>query len=199
MRDPESSVPSWRQWALTSLSLLLSACALGPRTPAPRPEVVEVPVSPEPVRTSPAPLPTPAPVPKAEAPPRLAPAMPSAPVPADPMATSLARDPKAYRRDAASHIYRRYPQRIYSGMLPPMLQAVGVLDVHLDRHGRVERLQWLRAPQHVPQVMREIETLVRQAAPYPVARHLGPVVWTDVWLWDQSGRFQLDTLTEGQR
>jgi len=24
------------------------------------------------------------------------------------------------------------------------------------------------------------------------------VVYTDVWLWDKSGRFQLDTLTEGQ-
>jgi protein TonB len=23
-------------------------------------------------------------------------------------------------------------------------------------------------------------------------------VWTDTWLWHKSGRFQLDTLTEGQ-
>jgi protein TonB len=25
------------------------------------------------------------------------------------------------------------------------------------------------------------------------------VTWTDTWLWDESGRFQLDTLTEGQQ
>lgn len=37
-----------------------------------------------------------------------------------------------------------------------------------------------------------------QAAPFPAASRLGPVVWTDTWLWDKSGRFQLDTLTEGQ-
>jgi protein TonB len=24
------------------------------------------------------------------------------------------------------------------------------------------------------------------------------VTYTDTWLWDKSGRFQLDTLTEGQ-
>jgi periplasmic protein TonB len=27
---------------------------------------------------------------------------------------------------------------------------------------------------------------------------MGKVVYTDTWLWDKSGRFQLDTLTEGQ-
>jgi periplasmic protein TonB len=24
------------------------------------------------------------------------------------------------------------------------------------------------------------------------------VTYTDIWLWDKSGKFQLDTLTEGQ-
>ena len=27
---------------------------------------------------------------------------------------------------------------------------------------------------------------------------MGKVVYTDTWLWHKSGRFQLDTLTEGQ-
>jgi hypothetical protein len=27
---------------------------------------------------------------------------------------------------------------------------------------------------------------------------MGRVVYTDTWLWDKSGHFQLDTLTEGQ-
>jgi len=39
---------------------------------------------------------------------------------------------------------------------------------------------------------------VLNAAPYPAATRLGQVTWTDTWLWDKSGRFQLDTLTEGQ-
>lgn len=103
-----------------------------------------------------------------------------------------------YRQDGAQHIYNSYPEKIYKGRLPPLLQAVGVLDVHLDRQGRVQNLQWQRAPDHVPLVMREIENLVRAAAPYPVPARLGSVIYTDVWLWDKSGRFQLDTLTEGQ-
>jgi hypothetical protein len=40
--------------------------------------------------------------------------------------------------------------------------------------------------------------MVRAAAPFPVPVHMGGVIYTDIWLWDKSGRFQLDTLTEGQ-
>ena len=54
-------------------------------------------------------------------------------------------------------------------------------------------------PSHAPEVMQQIERLVRAAAPYPVPARLGTVTYTDTWLWDQSGRFQLDTLTEGQQ
>jgi hypothetical protein len=31
-----------------------------------------------------------------------------------------------------------------------------------------------------------------------VPQHMSQVTYTDVWLWHQSGKFQLDTLTEGQ-
>jgi hypothetical protein len=79
-----------------------------------------------------------------------------------------------------------------------MLYAVGVLDVELDRQGHVQRLHWRRAPRHAPEVMQEIERTVRAAAPFPAARRLGSLTYTDVWLWHKSGRFQLDTLTEGQ-
>jgi hypothetical protein len=88
--------------------------------------------------------------------------------------------------------------RIYQGRLPPMLYAVGILDVEIDRAGQVTRLNWQRAPRHAPEVMQEIERTVRAAAPFPAPVRLGRVVYTDVWLWHQSGRFQLDTLTEGQ-
>lgn len=79
-----------------------------------------------------------------------------------------------------------------------MLYAVGVLQVEIDRRGLVQAIQWTRAPRHAPEVMAEIEKMVRAAAPYPVPEHLAHVTYTDVWLWHKSGRFQLDTLTEGQ-
>lgn len=112
--------------------------------------------------------------------------------------TSDATTPKAYRQDAARHIYTHNSQRIFQGRMPPLLYAVGTLQVHLDRNGHVRTLDWMRAPHHAPEVIREIERMVRAAAPYPAARRLGTVVYTDTWLWHKSGRFQLDTLTEGQ-
>ena len=80
-----------------------------------------------------------------------------------------------------------------------MLYAIGVLDVDIDRSGRVTKLSWSRAPRHAPEVIAEIERTVRAAAPFPVPSRMGRVTYTDTWLWDKSGHFQLDTLTEGQR
>lgn len=107
---------------------------------------------------------------------------------------------REYRQDAARHIYAKNRSRIYPGKLPPMLYAVGVLEVELDANGNVRRLHWLRAPSHAPEVVAEIERTVRAAAPFPPPRGMsGKLSYTDTWLWDESGRFQLDTLTEGQR
>jgi hypothetical protein len=114
------------------------------------------------------------------------------------MKTSYATNPRAYRADAAQHIYAMNSDRIWKGRLPPLLYAVGVLQVEVDGQGNVRNLNWMRAPRHAPEVIAEIEKTVRAAAPYPVPAKMGKVVYTDTWLWHKSGRFQLDTLTEGQ-
>lgn len=115
-----------------------------------------------------------------------------------PSQSSAATTPRAYRRDGASHLYGLNAERIYKGRMPPLLYAVGVINVELDRAGRVTRLDWMRAPRHAPEVVAEIERTIRQASPFPAPARLGKVVYTDTWLWHESGRFQLDTLTEGQ-
>lgn len=124
-----------------------------------------------------------------------APAPPSQP--AAPRA-SAAGTPRAYRQDAATHLYARNTERIFRGQLPPNLYAIGVLEVDIDRQGQVGRLRWMRAPHHAPEVIKEIERTVRDAAPFPVPQRMGRVTYTDTWLWHKSGQFQLDTLTEGQ-
>lgn len=168
-----ASTPSSRLGHLLSLCvvLFLASCASPPPPPpAPAPE-------------RPAPVPAPPPV---------------AALPA-PALISNALTPKDYRRDGARHIYDLNANRIYKGQLPPLMHAVGVLDVELDDRGNVRNVSWMRAPSHVPDVMREIERTVRAAAPFPAPARLGGVTYRDVWLWDRSGNFQLDTLTEGQR
>lgn len=117
---------------------------------------------------------------------------------AAPPEPSNARTPRDYRKDAARHLYGQNAERIFKGKLQPQLYAIGVLEVDIDRKGSVTRVHWLRAPRHVPEVVAEIERTARAAAPYPVPARMGKVTYTDTWLWDKSGRFQLDTLTEGQ-
>ena len=112
--------------------------------------------------------------------------------------TSNATNPRAYRADAAHHIYGKNQSRIWKGRMPPLLYAVGVLQVEVDGQGNVHNISWMRAPKHAPEVMAEIEKTVRAAAPFPAPARMGKVVYTDTWLWHKSGRFQLDTLTEGQ-
>ena len=103
-----------------------------------------------------------------------------------------------YRRDAARHIYRRLPARIYKGKLPPMLKAVVVVDIHIEPSGQVGHIDWVRVPKHAPEVREEIEQAINQSAPFPAPSNFRRVRYTDTWLWHKSGRFQLDTLTEGQ-
>jgi periplasmic protein TonB len=137
----------------------------------------------------------PQPAPAATAP---APAPQVAKAPTMIIKSSTATSPRGYRQDAASHIYGQNTDRIWKGRMPPLLYAIGVLQVEVDGQGQVRNLNWMRAPKHAPEVIAEIERTVRKAAPFPVPARMGKVVYTDTWLWHKSGRFQLDTLTEGQ-
>ena len=167
-----------RYWLLTMLSAavaaLISACK---STPIPEPDQAPV-ASPKP--TEPEPVIGPVAGPQGSA------------------RSSSASTPRAYRQDGASHIYGLNANRIYKGKMPPLLYAVGVLNVEIDRIGLVTRLDWIRAPRQAPEVMAEIEKTIQRASPFPAPTRLGKVVYTDTWLWHKSGQFQLDTLTEGQ-
>jgi protein TonB len=158
------------------IALAFAACTSKQSPPDP------IPVDPPPVKQpeAPAPSTTPLPAPSAE------------------KKVSQARSAREYRKDAAGHIYALNQFRVYSGKMPPLLHAVGVLQVEIDPKGAVSGMSWMRAPRHAPQVMAEIEKSVRRAAPFPLPVRLGKVTYTDTWLWHHSGHFQLDTLTEGQ-
>ncbi len=117
---------------------------------------------------------------------------------AAPITLSTARNADEYRQACARHVYQHYADRIYPGVLPPMLYAIGSLELYLDAQGNIQGLNWLREPSHAPEVVQQIEDMVYAAAPFPAAPQLAETIYTDTWLWDESGRFQLHTLTEGQ-
>jgi periplasmic protein TonB len=115
------------------------------------------------------------------------------------MKVSAAETEKAYRTDAARHIYASYPDKVYKGKMPPMVYAVVVLEMDLDATGQLRNLNMIRTPSHAPEVTKRVQEMIRQASPMPAPSRLGGAKFTEIWLVDKSGRFQLDALTEGQR
>jgi len=107
---------------------------------------------------------------------------------------------RSYRLVAARHIYARFPERIHAGALPPMLKAVVVVETTVDARGRVARVQFLRVPAHARESGTQVRKLILQAAPYPaLPGRTGTVRFTEVWLLEPKGQFQLQSLSEGQR
>lgn len=173
MHAPTNPLIAAHRLAVFALVALLAACAAPVPTPPPAEPVLETTAPPPP---------------------------PEAPVAVEPPPTyvSHAVTPRDYRRDGARHLYSRNAHRIFKGKMPPLLQGVGTMQLELDRRGQIVAMNWMRPPSH-PGAKAEIERAVKEAEPFPAPVHMGGVVYTDTWLWDKSGQFQLDTLTEGQR
>jgi protein TonB len=131
---------------------------------------------------------------------RLASAVGRAGLPA-PMSTVSPQTPatRTYRKEGADHLYARYADRIYQGKIPALIYAIAVVETHLDARGNVQQVTFMRAPAQAPEVSSAIVQLIENASPFPLPGRLGAHTYVDTWLWDESGKFQLDTLTEGQR
>ena len=112
---------------------------------------------------------------------------------------SNATDAKAYRKDGARYLYTTYASQIYKGKLPPLVHAIVVTETELDAHGNVRDVKMIRVPTHAPDVTERVRAMIQQASPLPAPTRMGGTKYFEVWLVDKSGRFQLDTLTEGQR
>ncbi|SRR5258706_7576971 len=120
-------------------------------------------------------------------------------LPARAQGVSSAETTKAYRMDAARHIYAAYPEKIYKGKLPPLVHAIVVLEMELDGGGQLRSINLIRVPTHAPDVTVAVQDLIKRATPMPAPVRMGGAKFTEIWLVDKSGRFQLDALTEGQR
>ncbi|MDH6170213.1 protein TonB [Variovorax boronicumulans] len=106
---------------------------------------------------------------------------------------------RAYRKTGARHIYKAYASRIYKGKIPPLVYAVVVVETDIDAEGKVTNVSFSRVPSHAPEVPPMIAELIKATSPLPSPGKLGGHTYIDTWLWDKSGKFQLDSLTLGQR
>jgi protein TonB len=112
-------------------------------------------------------------------------------------APSDAADARAYRADAARHIYQSYRLLVHPGQLPPLLQGVAILETTIDTEGLVEKVEVVREPA-ARAITPWLVAMIHAAQPFPAAPRQGRVVYRDIWLVTSEGRFQLDAITEGQ-
>jgi periplasmic protein TonB len=119
------------------------------------------------------------------------------PAPVAAKKVSGAATAKDYRRDGARHIYAAYGAHVYKGKLPPLLYGIAIVETEIDEAGNVVNVSMVRKPA-APEVGPWVLDMARKAGPYPAPSRMGRVKYLDIWLVHKSGKFQLDTLTEGQ-
>ena len=111
---------------------------------------------------------------------------------------SAAETALEYRSDGARHLYAAYGKHIHKGKLPPLLYGIAIIETDIDASGDVRHVRVVRQPA-AAEVGPWAVAMIRKASPFPAPAKMGAVKYTEIWLVDKSGRFQLDTLTEGQR
>jgi protein TonB len=124
-------------------------------------------------------------------------AMAPSPTPSSALKPSAAQTAKAYRGDGAKHLYTVYRQHIYKGRMPPLLYGIAVVETEIDENGQILDVNVIRKPA-APEVGPWVVEMIKKSGPFPPPARMGRVKYLDVWLVHKSGKFQLDTLTEGQ-
>ena len=113
-------------------------------------------------------------------------------------ATSAAATAKDYKKDGAKHLYAAYAKQIHKGKMPPLLYGIAIIETTIGPQGEVQDVRVVRQPA-AAEVTPWATQMIKSAAPFPAPAKMGSVTYSDIWLVHKTGKFQLDTLTEGQR
>jgi hypothetical protein len=104
-----------------------------------------------------------------------------------------------YRLRAADRINRANPDRLFSGALPAVQQAIPVLRILLTADGDVRDVEVVRQPGQSPETVQIAIDAIHRAAPYGVTRQLtGPAEFTETFLFNQELKFRLRSTVEGR-
>ena len=113
-------------------------------------------------------------------------------------AASVAASAKDYKKDGAKHLYAAYAKQIHKGKMPPLLYGIAIIETTIGPQGEVQDVRVVRQPA-AAEVTPWATQMIKAAAPFPAPSKMGSVTYSDIWLVHKTGKFQLDTLTEGQR
>lgn len=107
----------------------------------------------------------------------------------------------AYKANVARHILDRNAERTFSGRLPPMLPAIVVLNITVDKDGRLTDVRVQRSRD--PDASRVALASMLRSGPLPrphglLAANSQAMTFSETFLFDRDYRFQLRTLAGPQ-
>jgi protein TonB len=105
-----------------------------------------------------------------------------------------------YKIQVAQHLLQHNPERSFSGTLPPLLPAIVVLSITVDRDGRLTDVAVQRSRDD--DASQIALASVRRSTPLPPPRELaqagGKLTFSETFLFADSGRYQLRSLAGPQ-
>jgi len=106
----------------------------------------------------------------------------------------------SYKTEVAQHVVRHNPEHIFSGQLPPLLPAIVVLEITVDRDGQLDRVAVQRS--RSPDASEVALAAMRRSTPLPkpqqLAQATGKLTFSETFLFADSERYQLRSLAGPQ-
>jgi len=105
-----------------------------------------------------------------------------------------------YKVQVARHVIEHNPSHNYTGTLPPLLPAIVVLEITVDRDGRLADVTVQRSRD--PDAAQVALTSLRSSTPLPPPQHLaqstGKLTFSETFLFADRERYQLRSLAGPQ-
>jgi len=113
------------------------------------------------------------------------------------------RDPalEQWKRQAAERIHTANAKQLFEGRPHHLLQGVIVVDVTVDKNGRVTRSKIIRSP-GIARLDNMVQASLKTASPLPVPPpalvKTGAMTYSETWLFTNDSKWRLRTLTVPQ-
>ena len=106
----------------------------------------------------------------------------------------------SYKTEVAQHVVQHNPEHIFSGQLPPLLPAIVVLEITVDRDGQLAKVDVQRSRN--PNASAVALAAMRRSTPLPrpqqLAQATGKLTFSETFLFADSERYQLRSLAGPQ-
>jgi protein TonB len=120
--------------------------------------------------------------------------------PAPSPARSVPAGLDSYKTEVAQHVVQHNPEHVFNGQLPPLLPAIVVLEITVDRDGQLARVDVQRSRN--PNASALALAAMRRSTPLPkpqqLAQATGKLTFSETFLFADSERYQLRSLAGPQ-